>query len=109
MTLRLVVLLLACTMPLQAQKAAVQSTPHPVSTGARYQLVSLEFDQVGGTSTGESRSRAVFLLDSQTGRVWRYQPEHVWEGKDNKPVKVTELFIPIQVLPPSEGLKVSPE
>jgi hypothetical protein len=114
MAMRLVVLLFAFTLPLHGQKSAPQPVPHVVTTSARYQLVSLEFDQalnVGGTATSEppSRSRAVFLLDSQTGRVWRYQPELVWKGKDNEPMKVPELFIPLQVLPPSDGLKVSPE
>jgi len=114
--MRLVVLLFAFTLPLHGQKTALQPVPHTVTTPARYQLVSLEFDQalnVGGTATSESpsRSRAVFLLDSQTGRVWRYQPELVWKGKDkdNEPAKIPELFIPLQVLPPSEGLKVSPD
>ncbi|MGA2415732.1 MAG: hypothetical protein ABSF59_14875 [Candidatus Sulfotelmatobacter sp.] len=70
---------------------------------ARYQLVSLEFDDQGATS------KQVFLLDSQTGRVWRYQAGWLPPVKDNKPVEIPEIFIPIQIMTPGRQLKTSPE
>jgi hypothetical protein len=60
--------------------------------------VSLEFDDQGATS------KKVFLLDSQTGRVWRYQPLTVVNGKIGGP----EIFIPIEIWEANEGSKVLP-
>ena len=49
-----------------------------------------------GLHAGEGLSMQLFLVDTQTGRVWRYQPSSVvGEGKGT--VITPELFIPIEL------------
>jgi hypothetical protein len=101
MNARLGVFLLVCTLSLQGQKAVIH-TPTPQSAPRRYQLVSLEVDDQG------SKSHNIFLLDSKTGRVWRYQPLSMGTTKDDKPIKFPEVFLPIEIWQPKEGVTVSP-
>jgi hypothetical protein len=90
-----------CTLPLQAQKTPI-SLPAQQSAPGRYQLISLEVDDQG------SKSHNIFLLDSKTGRVWRYQPLSMGTTKDDKPIKFPEVFLPIEIWQPKEGVTVSP-
>jgi hypothetical protein len=101
MNAKLAVFLLACTVSLHGQKT-VTHPPIQQSSPARYQLTSLEIDD------GEGKATVVFLLDSKTGRVWRYQHPSVGKTKDNTPISFPEAFISIEVWQPREGVKVYP-
>lgn len=96
MNMKLVVCLFACALPLQGQKAPVPSMPHTVP--ARYQLLSLEFENEGPAGEPKTTSKRVFLLDSQTGQVWRYQASSAFTDNDKKLVEVPELFVPVKIL-----------
>jgi hypothetical protein len=103
MKTKLAICLIALTVSAYGQKAQTRpATPDQHNVSARYQLVSFEFSDQGAIS------RNVFLLDSQTGRVWRYQALGVIGNKD-EPISIPELFIPVQILQPKEGVKISPD
>ena len=102
MNIRLIVLGLICALPLQGQKAPIRPPVQQPAPG-RYQLVSLELND------HLEKTKSVFLLDSQTGRVWRYQPFSAGTTNDNKPINFPEVFLPIEIWQPKEGVKVSPD
>jgi hypothetical protein len=70
-----------------------QAIPKPSSTSSpngRYQLISAPVGEATGDST-------VFLLDTATGNVWRYQPAYSAKGTDGKETIVPAMFFPIPV------------
>lgn len=89
--------------------AAEQTLASATSNSGRYQLVSAQTRV--WARTGESKEVTdLFLLDTQTGRVWRYQPpgsSHV-EGQTN-PVVIPEVFIPIEIWKTLEKSKTMPQ
>lgn len=77
--MRLPLLLLAISvLPLQADKA-------PTIEQGRYQLVLASPQQL-------------FLLDSQTGRVWHYRPESSLPNAGGRPPEIVlEAFMPVMI------------
>lgn len=70
-------LLASFALPLQADKA-------PAIEQGRYQLVLASPQQL-------------FLLDSQTGRVWHYRPESQPTRVGAPPEIVLEAFVPVMI------------
>lgn len=87
-----VILLLAVlALPLQSQKP---STTPSLDQG-RYQLVLMS-------------SQQLFLLDSQTGRVWHYRPESQLSQASGPPQTQLEAFLPVMIQS-GGGMKVTPD
>jgi hypothetical protein len=75
-----------------AQQKAI-APPSPAKE-VRYQLVSLEVDESPGGSSS-AVYHEVFLLDVQTGEVWRYQPASLVKNADGTHQLVPEVLIPV--------------
>jgi hypothetical protein len=91
-----IVLLALFAIPLQGQKPSAA----PSLDQGRYQLLPVTLGERGG-------SQQLFLLDSQTGRVWRYRPESM-QGTIPKPEFTPEAFIPIAIWK-ATGQQVTPD
>jgi len=62
-------LLALCVLCLILVAAGQKSSPKPEpAASSRYQLVPAQVDSL----TGEKVQHTVFLLDTQTGKVWKY-------------------------------------
>jgi hypothetical protein len=86
--------LLACGFcPVYSQQKPATAPPLESSQTERYQLTDAQVESTNGAANHE-----LFLLDQQTGRVWRYQRSDVLPGKDGKSVPIPDLFIPIEFL-----------
>jgi len=57
----------------------------------RFQLKSLTVDEDGPSA------HEIFLLDSQTGKVWRYQPNSVIHHPGGKDELSPEMLVPVGV------------
>jgi len=68
-------LLLQCSVPILAQ----QPTPKP---SERYKIISATITT--GAGSPDQLHHVIFLLDTQTGQVWRYV-EGIGGGRDLKP------------------------
>ncbi len=74
-------------MPLQGQKPSAVPSPDQ----GRYQLLPVALGERGGTPQ-------LFLFDSQTGRVWHYQPEKFLPtGAGKSPSVELEAFVPVMI------------
>jgi hypothetical protein len=69
----------------------------------RYKLISAQvLEPVEG---GDSISAGtVFLLDSESGQVWRYQPSIAFKSPDGTEKRWSDLFRPVSVAPPAQAL-----
>jgi hypothetical protein len=100
MKMKVAICLIVCTLSVQGQKAPIRpATTEPSAPSSHYQLLSLDFNDQGETA------KRIFLLDSQTGKVWRYQPLTVSGDKIVGP----EIFIPIETWKPREGVSDYPK
>ena len=74
-------LLALCVLCLILVAVGQKSSLKPEATASRYQLVPAQVDSL----SGETVQHTVFLLDTQTGKVWKYvasgQPKTL-QGKD---------------------------
>jgi hypothetical protein len=77
-----------------AQKKVIAATALP--SNQRFQLFSaqVEYRQDNGTDLPEHE---VFLLDSQTGRVWRYQSNATMETQPGKNQDIPEHFLSVDI------------
>ena len=72
----------------------------PAATG-RYQLVSAQvfYQDSSSAQGGELPGPGLFLLDSQTGRVWSYQELTILKNKEGKITGTNpEQFYPVNVV-----------
>jgi len=78
--------------------ATAQTRPPATTTNQRYQLISAQIDV--DASDAVSPAPQLFLLDTWTGRVWRYQPPGTIDHPDGQkePIQIPELFIQIEIL-----------
>ncbi len=92
-----VVLILALAALLYAQSTHKQTMPSP--TSQRFHLIAAQTDEQAGqdhpelTVTGHS----VFLLDTETGKVWTYQSSRMMQDSKGKPFAIGATFFPVQV------------
>jgi hypothetical protein len=76
-----------------------QSTPtasRSASPQARFQLISAEVD--AGVGMGGDVTHEVFLIDTQTGKVWRFQAGGVSKDKQGNMGEVPQLFFPVNIM-----------
>ena|SRR5450755_1204308 len=106
----LITLLLFATVSARGQKTTslpYPAAPEPAAQG-RYQLISTHIELNG--QTGESLHSQLFLLDTRTGRVWRYQPAGSIQVEGQQaPTSVPEVFIPIEIWKSLEKSKTLPQ
>jgi hypothetical protein len=77
--------------PAQSQ----QVPPKPTSTtGGRYQMISAQVEN------GNTTEPTAFLLDTDTGKVWKYQGPFQYKTPDGKMSGEPGVFIPIEVRQP---------
>jgi hypothetical protein len=77
--------------------ASGSAQPPVAKTGGsagRYQLVAAELDaQIGG---GDKSQHCLFLVDTQTGRVWKFQVGGMVAATNTaKPGYLPETFLPV--------------
>lgn len=96
----LCVLVVLCSATLATSQKAESSNN---SETQRYQFVTAKVE----TTAGNGEVNTLFLLDTTTGKVWRYQPLWVTK-KDQKQEVQDELFIPIGFAEYSPKGKPSP-
>ena len=76
-----------------------QSTPTASRSGlsqARFQLMSAEVD--AGVGMGGDVTHEVFLIDTQTGKVWRFQPAGMSKEKQGNTGEIPQLFVPVNIM-----------
>ena len=106
----LTICVLSClSLAAAGQKSSSKSEP---AASSRYQLVPAQVDSVGGGTV----QHTVFLLDTQTGKVWKYvasgQPKTLKEKDQTTDLGSTTIgltpgtFVPvdrIEFAPPKTG------
>src|SRR5579863_9314723 len=75
------------------QKLPADSAPEP-SRPQVYQLVPTEVEF--GKNAGEGVTHQLFLLNTQTGQIWRYQPTFAMPVNGRNEVTL-ETFVPVNV------------
>lgn len=88
--------------PTSKPKASEASASYPPQ---RYQLITAEIEW---STHQEGRSPALFLLDTQTGRVWRYQAPSSSEV-EGKTEHFPEVFIPVEIWKTLDKPKTLPQ
>lgn len=91
---------LVCSAALAAQTPQPRTKPTPQP---RYLLVPAEVKAGIGFAGGEL-THEVFLIDTETGRVWRFQPGGVINSSDGNSDQQNDMFIPVTVLVTGDGL-----
>lgn len=80
------------------QKPAPPSS-EPTSV-SRYQLVAAQVESQGDQPTTTVTTHEVFMLDTQTGKVWRYTAQNVGKSPQGSPGQtmiIPEAFIMVEV------------
>jgi hypothetical protein len=80
--------------PLYSQQRSAAKSEPSISQQQHFQIIYTEIDP-DPTQLGHP-AHQVFLLDTQTGRVWHYQPAG-FVGQGPKAVEIPELFIPVEI------------
>ncbi|SRR6266852_9611023 len=86
----LVAVLVVAAFAQTAQRSSIASSQ-------RYQLLSAQVEEqtVDGTDVP---AHVVFLLDTQSGKVFRYQDARLLKGKEGeKPMAIHEKFYPVEI------------
>jgi hypothetical protein len=92
------ILLAACTYATITVRAQRADTPTAISgANGRYRITSAQIEYVSGGIAATAPT--VFLLDSQTGRVWIYQAAASGTGKDGKPFFERDSLAPVSFVP----------
>jgi len=73
------------------QRPTQPAAPLPANTG-RYQLLSLTVDEQNGKKDEMLPAHELFLLDTQTGKLWKYQP--MVQLKDGS--VIPEMLFPVE-------------
>lgn len=83
-----------CVLPAQSQQTASKSLPQPgPETVERFRLVTTTINE-----PGVPEEEMIFLLDTQTGKVWKYQPGlPPVKTLEGKVVSVGPSFNPVPV------------
>jgi hypothetical protein len=77
-------------MSMQSQQPHSEEPTH----SGRYQAIPAVVD--AGTGTGGETTHELFLVDTQSGRVWRFQAEGIGKDSNGKAIEVApEGFFPI--------------
>jgi|ERR1700723_1425665 hypothetical protein len=77
--------------PAQPQQFSSKPTS---TTGGRYQMISAQVEN------GNSTEPTVFLLDTATGKVWKYQGPFQYKTSEGKDTAEPGAFIPVEVRQP---------
>ena len=75
------------------QKPAPTTEP---TSASRYQLVAAQVESQGDQPTTTVTTHEVFMLDSQTGKVWRYTAQNVGKSQ-GQTVIFPEAFLMVEV------------
>jgi len=69
------------------------------STSHRFQIVAAETDEQAGQDHPELvvTGHSVFLLDTETGKVWKYQWPRTIQDSKGKWFPINSTFLPVQV------------
>ena len=90
---------LSLTIPLSLysqQPAASTLAPIQNTETPRYVLVTASVPAVDNGKIPLPLTSALFLLDNQSGRVWKYQPDSlIWSGNEPLGVAPVEMFAPV--------------
>jgi hypothetical protein len=81
----------------QSQQTSKEPIPQPkpvqvASANPRYQLVTASIED--GVAANQ---KTVFLLDTQTGRVWKFQDTFFSTDPSGKKNAQSAVFIPVQI------------
>ncbi len=83
----------------QAQQSHVASAS--TKSQGQYQLVPVALD--AGVGMGGGTTNELFLIDTQSGKVWRYQVGGVGKKPDGTREEIPELFWPVGIVEPPPG------
>lgn len=86
-------LIIATILALAIILYAQQNSPKPLSPIQRYQMFAAQVNLIGNPD-GE---RDIFILDTQTGQAWKYQPLQAVTDKDGSHKVLPELFYPVEM------------
>lgn len=67
----------------------------------RFQLVQVSLDRQNGSSNQVATYHELFLLDTQTGKLWHYQPDLILKGDGKNTSFSPEMLVPVKVAPES--------
>src|SRR5271170_3396551 len=82
----------------QTKTPVIPNSPTLAQVG-RYQLLAVETDD------GLAKEKTVFLLDTVTGTVWKYQPPFTTTDSNGKKVPQEPLFIYVRALPDPSSVR----
>lgn len=91
------VVILGCVLLAGGQKP----TPKPEATEVpHYQIVAAQVESQGDQSTTTVTTHEVFMLDTQSGRVWKYSAQNTGKAPQGSPGQTMifpEAFIMVEV------------
>jgi hypothetical protein len=90
----IVAFLLGASLVVALAQTPQRPSQKPAESKGRFLLVPAEID--AGPGTGGAITHKVFLIDSQTGRVWRFDPGALVE-QEGKMVSYPEMFVPVGI------------
>jgi len=77
---------------------AVQTPEKGAPRDHRFQIVSAQGLEQGGKPDVSVPAPAVFLLDTGTGKVWKYQAAYTFKLSDGKTKAMSDSFYPVGFL-----------
>ncbi len=86
-------IVLACGTVAGGQKPVPTTEPASVP---RYQLVPAQVESQGDPATTTVTTHEVFMLDTQTGKVWRYTAQNVGKSQ-GQTIIFPEAFLMVEV------------
>lgn len=75
---------------------AQQSSQKPSGTVQRYQLIAAQVEDVNNEGSDVTRN-AIFLVDTSTGGVWRYEPTELTKTPNGKGQLLFDRFYPVKI------------
>ena len=83
------------TVMLISLAPAQRPTPSPTTSATgRYQFQSLIIDENDPGKVTDSPVHIAFLVDTETGQIWRFQPQRV-ATEDGKEIMMRDILIPV--------------
>ncbi len=89
MSVILLAVLCLAWLPMQSQ----QSRSNEPTNQGRYQVIPAVVD--AGAGLGGGTTHELFLVDTQSGRVWRFQAEGTGKDSNGKTIEIPEGFFPV--------------
>lgn len=71
---------------------AQQSPKTPTQTQGRFSLIQAE---IPGIAPPGNREPGLFVIDSQTGQVWKYSPPSVYSNDKGENLGTPDVFLPV--------------